>query len=70
MFWHCSLIIKYLTISQHDDSYITLDKIRHLLVSCHVKENVQSLNVTFYIKMQIQKLYLHCNKSCPNLNQT
>ncbi len=31
---------KYLTISQHDDSYTTLDKMRHLLVVHYVKDVV------------------------------
>jgi len=70
MFWHYSLVIKYLTINQLDDSYITLDKMRHLMVSHYVKKNVQSFNVTFCIKMQVQKIYLHYNKYCLNLNQT
>jgi hypothetical protein len=70
MFWHSSLVIKYLSISQLDDSYITLDKMRHLMVSHYVKKNVQSFNVAFCIKMQVQKIYLHYNKYCPNLNQT
>jgi hypothetical protein len=51
------VVIKYLTISQHDDSYISLDKMKHLLVDHHVKEDLQSLDVTFCIKMQIHKLY-------------
>jgi hypothetical protein len=57
------LIIKdiyiYLIISQHDDSYTTLDKMRHLLVGNYVKDDVQSFNVILYIKMQIQQLYPH-----------
>jgi hypothetical protein len=56
--------LKYLTISQHDDDlYTTLDKMRHLLVSHYVKNGVQSFNVAFCTKMQVQKLYLHHNKS-------
>jgi len=62
-------VIKYLTISQHDDSYITLDKMRHLLVGHYVKDDVQSFNVAFCIKIQVQKLYPHYNKSY-HLNQT
>ncbi len=53
---------------QHDESYITLNKIRHLLVSHCAKNDVQSLNIALYIKMQLKKLYPHYNKSCP-LNQ-
>jgi len=68
MMWH-STCAQYLTISQHDDSYTTLDKMGHLLVGHYVKNDVQSFNVAFCINMQIQKLYLHYNKSCP-LNQT
>jgi hypothetical protein len=45
MFWHCYMVIKYLTISQHDDSYTILDKMKHLLVDHYVKNDVQSLNV-------------------------
>jgi hypothetical protein len=41
---------------QHDESYITLNKIRHLLVNHCVKDDVQSFNVALHIKMQIQKL--------------
>ncbi len=63
------MIIKYLIISQHDYSYTTLDKMRHLLVGHYVKDDVQSLNVALCIKMQIQKLYLHYDKSYP-LNWT
>jgi hypothetical protein len=63
------VVIKYLIISQHDDSYTTLDKMKHLLVNHYVRNDVQSLNVVFCIKMQVQKLYPHYNKSCP-LNQT
>jgi len=44
-------IIKYLTISQHDYSYTTLDKVKHLLVGHYVRDDVQSLNVAFCIKM-------------------
>ncbi len=55
-------VIKYLIISQHDDSYTTLDKMRHLLVDHYVKADVQSsLNEALGIKMQVQKLYLHYN---------
>ncbi len=58
--------MKYLTINQHDDSYITLDKMNHLLVSHYVRDDdVQSLDLIFYIKMQVQKLYPYYNKSCP-----
>jgi len=42
---------------------------KHLLVGHYVKNDVQSVNVTFCIKMQVQKLYIHYNKSYP-LNQT
>jgi hypothetical protein len=58
------VVMKYLNIRQHDDSYTTLDKMKHLLVGHYVKDDVQSLNVIFCIKMQAQKLYLHHNKSC------
>ncbi len=34
------MVIKYLTINQHDDSYTTLDKMKHLLVSHYVKNDV------------------------------
>jgi hypothetical protein len=61
--------MKYLNIRQHDDSYITLDKMKHLLVGHYVKDDVQSLNVTLCIKMQVQKIYLHYNKFYP-LNWT
>ncbi len=50
------VVIKYLITNQHDDSYTTLDKTRHLLVGHYVRNDVQSLNVTFYIKMQVQIL--------------
>jgi len=65
------MVIKYLIISQHDDSYTTLGKMKHLLVGDYVKDDIQSFNVAFCIKMQlqIQKLYPHYNKSYP-LNQT
>jgi len=63
------VVMKYLNIRQHDDSYTTLDKMKHLLVGHYVKDDVQSLNVTLYIKMQVQKIYPHYNKSCP-LNWT
>jgi hypothetical protein len=60
---------KYYTLvcfhPQHDESYIILNRIRHLLVNHYVKNDVQSFNVALYIKMQNQKLYLHYNKSCP-----
>ncbi len=39
MFWCCGGN-KYLTISQHDDSYTTLDKMRHLLVIHYVRNDV------------------------------
>jgi hypothetical protein len=57
--------IKYLIIIQHDDSYTNLDKMGPLLVGHYVRDNVQSLNVALCIKMQVQKLYIHCNKYCP-----
>jgi hypothetical protein len=57
------VVIKYLTSSRHDDSYIILDKMKHLLVGHYVRDDVQSLNVIFYIKMLVQKFYLHTNKS-------
>jgi hypothetical protein len=41
------MVIKYLTISQHDDLYITLNKMNHLLIGHYVKDNVQSFNVAF-----------------------
>jgi hypothetical protein len=41
------MVIKYLTISQHDDSYTTLDKKKHLLVGHYVRDYVQSFNVAF-----------------------
>ncbi len=63
------VVIKYLIISQHDDSYTTLDKMRHLLVSHYVRNDIQSLNVALYIKMQIQKLDPHYNKAYA-LNRT
>jgi hypothetical protein len=63
------MVIKYLIISQHDDSYITLDKMRHLLVGHYVKNDVQSFNVALCIKMQNQNFYSHYNKSYP-LNRT
>jgi hypothetical protein len=53
----------YLIINQHDDSYTTLDKMRHLLVGHNVRDDVQSFNVAICIKMQVQKLYPHYNKS-------
>jgi hypothetical protein len=64
-------VIKYLTINPHDDSYTTLDKMKHLLVGHYVRDDVQSLNVTITIciKLQVQKLYPHYNKSDP-LNWT
>jgi hypothetical protein len=36
-----------LTISQHDDSYTILDKMKHLSIDCYVKGDVQSFNVVF-----------------------
>jgi hypothetical protein len=45
--------LKHSTISQHDDSYITLDKMKHLLVGHYVRDGVQSLNVVFGTKMQV-----------------
>jgi hypothetical protein len=63
------MVIKYWTISQHDDSYTTLNKMRHLLVGHYVRNDVQAFNVAFCIKMQIKKLYPHHNKPCP-LNYT
>ncbi len=40
--WHstCNVVIKYLIISQHDHSYITLDKMRHLLIGHYVRDDV------------------------------
>ncbi len=55
-------VIKYLTISQHDDSYTILNQMRHLLVNHYVRDDVQSLDVAFCIKMQVQKNYAHNNK--------
>ncbi len=34
------MVIKYLAINQHDDSYNTLDKMRHLLVRHYVRDDV------------------------------
>jgi hypothetical protein len=34
------VVIKYLNIGQHDDSYTILDKMRHLLVGCYVRNDV------------------------------
>jgi hypothetical protein len=48
-------------ICQHDDSYTILDNLKHLLVDHYVRDDVQSLNVTLYIKMQVQKLYPYYN---------
>jgi hypothetical protein len=39
------MVIKYLIINQHDDSYTTLDKTRHLLVGHYVRNDAQSFNV-------------------------
>ncbi len=50
---------------QHDESYIILNKIRHLFVGQYVKNDVQSLNVVFYIEMQFKKLYFHYNNFFP-----
>jgi hypothetical protein len=36
--------IKYLTISQHDESYIILDKMNHLSVSHYVKDDIPQCN--------------------------
>jgi hypothetical protein len=70
LFWiHILLLLLKLTNNQHDDSYITLNKMRHLLVNHYVRDDVQSFNVVFCIKMQVQKLYPHNNKLCP-LNRT
>ncbi len=33
-------VIKYLTITQHDESYITLDKMNHLSINHYVKNDV------------------------------
>jgi len=52
------VVTKYLTINQHDDLYITLDKMRHLLVNHYVKDDVQSLNGTLFIQMQVQNFTL------------
>jgi hypothetical protein len=43
--------MNYFIINQHDDSYTTLDKMKHLLVDHYVKDDVQSLNVALCIKM-------------------
>jgi hypothetical protein len=59
------VVIKYLIVSQHEDSYIILGKTRHLVVGHYVKNDVESINVIFCIKMQVQKLYLYYNNSCP-----
>jgi len=67
------MVIKYLTISQHDDLYITLNKTDHLLIGHYVKDNVQSFNVAFCIKMQVQEFYLHYKKKLyfePNTKMT
>jgi len=34
------MVIKYLTINQRDNSYTTLDKMKHLLVGHYVKDDV------------------------------
>jgi hypothetical protein len=52
MFWNC-YIIKYLIISQHDDSYTILDKMKHLSINHYVRGDVQSFNVVHYIKVQV-----------------
>jgi hypothetical protein len=52
------VIMKYLTISQYDDSYTTLDKMRHLVVGHCVRNDVQFVNVALCIKMQVQKITL------------
>jgi hypothetical protein len=52
-------MIKYLIINQNDDSYTTLDEMKHLLVNHFVRDDVQSFNVALCIKMQVQKLYPH-----------
>jgi hypothetical protein len=36
------VVIKQLIISQHDDSYTTLDKMKHLLVGHYVRDDAQS----------------------------
>jgi hypothetical protein len=51
------VVVKYLTISQYDDSYTTFDKMRHLLVHHYVKNDVEFLDVPLCIKMQVQKNY-------------
>jgi hypothetical protein len=40
-------------ISQYDDSYTIFDKMRHLFVGHYVKNDVEFLNVTLCIKMQV-----------------
>jgi hypothetical protein len=47
------VVIKYLIISQHDDSYTSLDKMGSLLVGDYVRNDVQSFNVALCIKMQV-----------------
>ncbi len=51
-------VIKYFIINEHDDSYTTLDKMKHLLVDHYVKDDVQSFNEALGIKMQIKNLTL------------
>jgi len=40
-------------------------KMKHLSVSHYVRDDVQSLNVTPCMNMQVQKLYPHYKKSLP-----
>jgi len=46
-----------------------MDEMKHLLVGHYVRNDVQFLNVTFCIKMQVQKFYPHYNKAY-SLNPT
>ncbi len=63
MFWHCYMVIKYLTINQHDDSYTTLDKMKHLFVDHYVKNDVQSLNVALNASRCKSKNFIFTTKN-------
>jgi len=47
------MVIKYLTISQYDDSYTISNKVRHLLVGRYVRDDVQSFNVDFNLHQDV-----------------